>query len=84
MAFLSLQYCWVVRLIQHRLSLLLHLLLITMAHSATLSLHSADKALIEFLNAKGLGCKISSSDSLFREDRGGFSGVLSAECVLLC
>lgn len=56
----------------------------TMTHSATLSLHSADKTLIEFLNAKGLGCKISSSDSLSRRDRGGFSGVLSAKCVLLC
>lgn len=44
-----------------------------MAHSATLSLHSADKTLIEFLNAKDLGCKISSSDSVFRGDRGGFS-----------
>lgn len=56
----------------------------TMAHSATLSLHSADKTLIEFLNAKGLGCKISGSDSVFKGDRGGFSGGLSAECVLLC
>lgn len=43
----------------------------------------ADKSLIEFLNAKGLGCKISLSFVVCpKEIESGFSGVLSAEYLL--
>lgn len=49
-----------------------------------LSLQPADKSLIEFLNAKGLGCKLSQRSPRVQRRENGFSGELSTEYVLLC
>lgn len=48
------------------------------------SLQAADKGLIEFPNAKGLGCGISWHSVCPEEIENGFSAALSAEYALLC